>query len=101
MLPPFERIPVSNAELQRVQDRLLVTLVPMSRVAVLDGVLLKGLSLTTSFQNVNHGLGRAPAGWIVVGKNANADVWENPLIRTGLVLVLRSSAAVNVDLWVF
>jgi hypothetical protein len=101
MLPPFEKTPVRNPEVWAVQDRLLVTLGALGKVPLLDGVLLKSVSLTTSFQNFAHTLGRTPVGWLVVGKNANSDVWETPTARNERFLNLRGSAAVLADLWVF
>lgn len=33
-------------------------------------------ALTAGTNNVAHGLGKIPTGWIVIRKNATADLWE-------------------------
>lgn len=70
--------------------------------AVADrGVLLEGVSLTTTATPINHKLGAAPAGWLVLryrGASAASVVETASDTRT---LTLLASAAVSVDLWVW
>lgn len=93
MLPFFDK---SKIDL-RVAD-LLNTL---RSIAILDGALLTDVALSTSATNVNHGLGRQPIGYIVVGQNAAASIFETKSARTNATFQLTSSASVTADIWVF
>ena len=78
--------------------RRLVQLVP-----ILDGRLVSDVTLTTSTTRVEHGLGRRPSGWIVVGKSADARVWDLQSSNNlqDRYLDLRASATVVTSLWIF
>lgn len=67
------------------------------------------LTLTTSYQNIPHKLGRAPLGWVLVSPNAAATVMEDPLTPAPGVgnpdvekfLRLKASATVTCRILVF
>ena len=61
---------------------------------------VKAVVLTTGVVNlVPHQLGRKPVGWLVIDKNAQADVWRDATVATSQDKIpLRSSANVTVDL---
>jgi len=68
-----------------------------------QGLILPNVSLINGTTTVNHLLGRKLQGWNVIRKRASASVYDNqdsnPTPASTLLLV--SSAAVVVDLWVF
>jgi len=70
---------------------------------LLDGIILDDISLVTGSSNtVNHKLGRAIKGWIIVRKGAQADVWENAtqsLPKRNIIL--EASANCTVSIYVF
>lgn len=68
---------------------------------ILDGRLIQDVVITTASVAVSHGLGRTLVGWVVVDKNANADVWRVGTANADTLLTLDASATVTVDLWVF
>lgn len=71
-----------------------------TRKKILNGELISDLFLATgTTNNVEHLLGRAPDGWVIAGKDANADIWE--LSRDRNFLVLQVDNDVTVSLWVF
>jgi hypothetical protein len=91
------------ADPARFQDSVIRTVNPVLLSLILQGRQLGPLSLTTSFQNFEHGLGR-PANWIVTDIDASATVWRdsdtnNPDVTN--YLRLRASATATVYLWVF
>ncbi len=64
-------------------------------------------ALTTSFQDIPHGLDRECQGWIVIAPDANATIWEDSptmlasaKLRSKFIRV-KASAAVNCKFLVF
>lgn len=102
-LKSFKKLGSESEETNRIQENITAALEPFLRSEVVNGVLLKGIKLQTGAPNkVNHSLGRAPQGWIVVRQNANSVIWQvnaSELIST--TLQLEASANVTIDLWVF
>lgn len=70
-----------------------------SKTILSDGRLIKDVVLTTAGRDIDHKLGRTPVGFLVISRNANANVWLTA--KSATVLSLDSSATVTVDLWVF
>ena len=68
---------------------------------LLNGVLLTGVELGSTATQVPHSLGREPQGWIIVNKNADANVWQSSKDLSKAFVTLQASADVTVDLWVF
>lgn len=64
------------------------------------GRLLQVVFTGAGQQQVQHLLAKAPSGWLVVGKDANADVWSYAASDSRF-LNLQASAAVNLTLMVF
>jgi len=101
---PFQRLVTEDQELNRVQQNMAEALRPVLTAAVLDGRLVEDVALATGQDNVvNHGLGRAVRGWLVVRQNAQADLWDTQASNAvpGRTLLMRTSATVTVTLWVF
>lgn len=69
---------------------------------ILNGVYVE-TSVGIADTEIAHGLGKAPTGWFIVNRDANAVVWESSTVnsRTKDRLILVASAAVNVTLYVF
>lgn len=89
-------------ELKRLQDNVIRAVNPLSGSAVVDGVLIGPISLTTSFQPVAHKLGRQYRGWQVIRTNASATVWEDFTWNAqDATIYMRASATCTVYLWVF
>lgn len=72
----------------------------LQALPILKGVMISDVALTASDVSVLHGLGRIPAGFWVVNKTAEADVWQ-PAAATKTILHLQAASAVTVDIWVF
>ena len=100
----FKKISFSDQALQQLQNNIEVSLRSIAGKEILDGVLVRDKLLTAGQDNqVQHGLGRAPLGWIVVNSNAQATVILGTTANTfpQLYLWLRPSATVTVSLWFF
>jgi hypothetical protein len=98
----FRRINTEDYDLSRVQDSIEEVLSPLSVLPLLDGVLLEGVYLgsSASGNEVKHLLGRKPRFWIVLKKNAQADIWQISSVLESKILTLKASAPVTVSLWV-
>lgn len=112
------RISTGSEELNRVQDNFLPALNTLLAIPISKGRLIEdeldankhpiALQITTAFKNVEHKLGRAYLGWMLIKSNANAVVFEDPAAPGAAAnpdvtkfLRLKASAAVTVKIWVF
>lgn len=103
-LKPLKFVAFDEPKLERFQQNVDEALRPLIQANILDGRLLRSVSLITGQANlVEHKLGRAPQGWLVIRSRAQATVWDlqdsNEL--PSKTLDLRCSANVTVDLWIF
>ena len=76
---------------------------PVLANAITQGLLLKSVVLLAGANQINHKLGRALQGWLIVRSRSLASVYD---LQDGnktptLTLSLQSSATVTVDLYVF
>lgn len=104
------------------QSNILTTLNNLLRTnALISGSLLTnssslvgnaantdGIPLVAGDNTINHGLGRALIGWIVVRSSAAATIYDkqstnivNGQSQAGLTLILNASAPTTVYLYVF
>lgn len=90
-----------DVQLNLVQDHVLQVVNPVLAIPLLDGVLIEGVALTTSYQNISHTLGRPWRGYIVVRHPMLGAVTNEPSADDSKFLRLVSSAAGTVSLWVF
>jgi hypothetical protein len=73
----------------------------VSQIPFINGVRLSSISLTNGVANtVDTSLGRKASGYMIILKDANADVW-NDSIESDSQITLWCSADVTIDLWVF
>ena len=98
MPTPFLTVASQDEELNRVQSNIRASLDPVSRDLLLNRLQLTA-DIGTSDTSIQHALGRVPAGWIVIDKNANADIWRVSLTNT--TIVLRASAPVKAKIFIF
>ena len=103
-LTNLKKIGLKDKEAQKFQQNVENTIEPIIRKEIIDGVLVKDVCLEPGTSNeVKHGLGRKPLGWIVVRKRADARIWDvqdfnaNP----SKTLSIAVSHSVQVDLWIF
>jgi len=100
----FKKVNSDNEQLNKMQENVSQALLPVLGSAILDGVLLTEIELTTGQANlIEHKLGRRPLGWIAVRKRAESTLWDNQNanLLNNRTLDLRCSSNVTVDLWIF
>lgn len=76
---------------------------PVISNELIQGQLLTNVSLVNGVNAVNHGLSRKLVGWIIVGINGPATIYDNQANNQmpQLTLSLTSSADVICNIWVF
>lgn len=97
----YKKIKSDDEVLNRVQDQVATSIGQLLRTDILDGRLIKEVSLTAGANTVEHKLDRVLRGWFITKKNAFADVHDAVTSQPDKFLVLQASAAVTVNLWVF
>ena len=102
MITGFKKIKADKMkDVERVQNNIESFANQLTNIPILNGVLLEDVALSGSETLVNHKLGRAYRGWIIVDKNANQGVWVTNTTYPERFLGLTAGGTVTVSLWVF
>lgn len=100
----FKKIKSEDYTLQKVQDNIESEFLRINNGIFQDGIRKASVALVSGSDNkITHGLGRDYLGFIVINKNANADVWLSSTTNNFKKnqILLSASATVTVDLWIF
>lgn len=91
-----------NSDLNLIQTKWKSLIDPVLASPLLDGRLVSA-KLVIGTNKVNHLLNRKPIGWIIVGINGVANIYDTQASNQTpeLTLNLTSDASVSVNLWVF
>jgi hypothetical protein len=101
-LGKFKQIQSDNYELMKVQSNIITALIPIQNSQIIDGQVLRNISLTAGQANIiNHRLNRNIVGYLVIRKNTNADVWDSNSQTPNLTILLYTDTNCQVDLYVF
>lgn len=89
--------------LELMQTSWAQALNPVIACPLIQGRLIQNQVLVNGTTIVNHKLGRKLVGWIVVGINSSASIFDNQASNQTpeLTLSLTSNAMATVNLWVF
>lgn len=98
-LPLFQS---QNSDLNLIQTKWKSLIDPVLASPLLDGRLVS-TTLAVGSNKINHLLGRKLSGWVIVGVNGVANIYDTQASNQTpeLTLNLTSDAAVKVNLWVF
>jgi len=100
----FEKVSISNPEIQNLQYRLEETLRPVTDSSIIDGRVISDIDLASGTSTkIAHKLGRKLRGWIVVGRSAAQHVYDENSGETDLdtFLHLTAGGTVTVSIWIF
>lgn len=100
----IKKIKGSTPELTRLQSNLENWATNVQKSGLTDGLQLNAVFVSTGgVVLVEHKLGRAPLGYIVVGRDANAQIWDAQATNVFKTksLALLSDADVTINLWVY
>lgn len=99
-LPQFQS---TDRNFQMMQSQWSAALTPVLQSPIVNGRLITGQALINGATTINHRLDRKLQGWIIVGNNAAATIYDSQLTNTmpDKTLILNSNAACVVSVWVF
>ncbi len=93
------RLP-TNIPWEKVNTLWASAINPFLANPLLQGNLILNQVMVNGSNSISHKLGRMPRGWYVVDQNASANFYRSqPFNSTSLILT--SSAACTISLWVF
>ena len=104
MIKKTRTINCKDQDLSKVQDNFAYSIDNIGGKEIVDGMLLKSISLTSGAPNlIDHKLGRTLIGWFIVRKRASSDVWDSQdtNLTKATNLILNCTNNVIVDIWVF
>jgi hypothetical protein len=96
-------VQTTNADTRRLQDSVSEAFSQLqTKNPILNGVYVEQ-EIGTGDTEVSHGLQRQPTGFLVVRRDADANVWESGTAngRPSDKLILKATTGVNVTLYVF
>lgn len=98
MLKSFMKIFTKDQDLMRLQSNVAAAIEQVIRREILDYVIIDA-TVTATATSFNHGLGRLPVGWIVIDKDAIADIWSTD--KDARTITLQASLTANTKLLIF
>ena len=76
--------------------------IEINRGKILNNVIVNAITLDTNVSAISHTLNRRPQGWVIIRKDANADVWEpTPSASPSKLINLQASSTVTLDILFF
>jgi hypothetical protein len=104
-MQPYVRSGTNIPDVQRVENSLVNTFQSIITNPLLNSpTLKKAVVLTSGVDNqVDHGLNRSVTGWIIVDKNASADIYQSTTTNTmpSTSILLRTTSTVTVTILFF
>lgn len=88
-------------EAQQFQSNVVSKVNEVNSKIILDGLLIKDVSLGTTENKISHKLGRSYNGYIVTKINAGAVVYVSSVEDSSKMINLKATASCVADLWVF
>lgn len=99
----LSKLLTDSRELNQVQQNVATALLPLESNPLAQGQILESQSLGIGDNTIYHNLGRTLRGWFITSINGAATIYDKQSTNTTpqVTLVLNSSAAVTVNLYVF
>lgn len=102
MIDDFKKFKAKDEDLNLVQENVAKVFKSILANPLIDMVFLKDIDLLTGQDNiVEHKLQRKPLGFVIVNKNAEADIWQESVVLASKTMNLKSSADVKISLIIF
>ena len=95
----YRKVYTGTTENARQQTAIEQAVAPAIRAELLDGRLIDNVSLSVGTNLIEHKLARVPRGYIIVFKNAAAEIYNAE--ATNLHLPLISNLACTISIWIF
>jgi hypothetical protein len=92
----------NNQDIMLLQTKWVPQINPVLASSQVQGLQLTNIPLSSGTNVINHKLGRAYQGYYVTGMHGNfVQLYDTPSPMPTLTLVLQSSGAGNIDLFVY
>jgi len=103
MANSIARVQTDSRELNQFQSQVISSVNPVLQNPIVNGTLLSGIVVASGSNTINHGLGRALIGWIIVRNNASVTFYDTQVSNTSpdRTLLLTASGAATISLYVF
>jgi len=105
MIKSFKKLLSDSSDLQFVQDNVDYVFQSLSVEPMVSGILIKDVALTTTAQNIQHGLSRAWQGFFVTKSTASVNAFWDSITDDGVrkpsTIALKASSDASVDLYIF
>lgn len=101
MIPAlFRKIRSGIADVNRLQDAVDSVFNSLKLCPLLDGALIADIQVSTSTVAFDHGLGRAPRGFLVVKSDGPGSVYNGVMDASSIVL--KTDVFIQtISVWVF
>jgi len=99
VLEKFTKINIKEQLLARLQLNLERYFFQLTHNPLLRGQLVSDVSLGTTPRKINHSIGVAPIGFLVIDRNTNATIYSND--KDQAQITLTASGACTASLWIF
>lgn len=96
----LRQVQIDDLATSQFQTNVTNFVTPLLKNPMLDGTLLRDVTIGTADTQISHGLGRTPIGYVVAGKQGLGDIYQSQP-STNLFLTLRSSVQVVSHIWVY
>jgi hypothetical protein len=102
-IPIFQKIRTGITLVDRVIEKLYETLSALTGQEIINGQLIGPVALVSGDNKVNHQLGRAINGYIVVRLSASATIYDKESTNTARssYMIIHASANATAYFWVF
>lgn len=102
-LKAISKVQTDNREVNQLQSNILSQINGLTQNPSNNGTILPKVALSAGSNDVNTKLGRKLVGWYIVRQRSAATIYDNQDNNKypEKTLTLVSSAAVNVDIYVF
>jgi hypothetical protein len=99
----FKKLNVQDEVTNRIQDNTAKAVNQLSSNALTSGSILTSQTLKAGDNTINHKLGKTLTGWFIVRQRGAASIYDKQDSNSSpsQTLILNSSAAVSVDIYVF
>jgi len=99
----FRKVTSGDRNISQLQSNVDQAVSDVIKAPILNGRLVDDVKLTSAPTRIEHKLGRKPSGYIIVKRNADAQVYDSLANEESptLFLPLISSADVTVSIWIF
>lgn len=98
------KVTTSDPVLNQLQQNVITAVNPLLTNPILNGVTLSGVNLSSGDNTIQHRLGRTLQGYLIANQySPGATIYRKLSSNPGAesVLVLNSSSALTIDLYVY